>query len=98
MTQTTLFETLHTNAVTKKPYEGHNQQLLEKMRIERGYTSYEWMTFVQAKNKGLKVKRGAKSVKITGAFTNRDEETEQTSLNFRPVYLFNKDCTCEKEQ
>lgn len=52
------------NHVTKLAYQGNNQAELLKAKEEFGYSSNEWMTFLQANSVNRKVKKGSKSVAI----------------------------------
>lgn len=52
------------NAVTKKAYEGNNQDQLEGMFLQNEFGSTEWLTFIQAQSIGRKVKAGAKGTKL----------------------------------
>lgn len=50
------------NHVTKKEYTGENETALEVIKATMGFTSDEWLTFIQAKNAGFKVIKGSKGV------------------------------------
>lgn len=52
------------NAVTGAQYRGVNNLLLSHVAKERGYTDPRWCTFLQAKNRGWSVKKGAKGVPV----------------------------------
>jgi len=52
------------NFISKIEYHGHNQAILAMVREKMGYQEFAWITFVQARSAGLKVKKGSKSVKI----------------------------------
>ena len=52
------------NAVTGKPYNGKNVEKLTTAAKDLGTTEPRWLTFVQAKEKGYKIKKGAKGVKL----------------------------------
>lgn len=52
------------NHITKQSYQGNNQTALQFVFKSNGYKSNEWLTFLQAKNKNLKIKKGSKGVKL----------------------------------
>lgn len=52
------------NFKTKKIYSGVNQDHLAHVRGSKGYQSNQWLTFLQAKELGYKVKKGEQGVKI----------------------------------
>ncbi|MFV0479862.1 MAG: ArdC-like ssDNA-binding domain-containing protein [Anaerorhabdus sp.] len=54
----------HYNYTTGNNYRGRNQLLLELYSIARGYNDPRWMTFEQAKKKGLRVKKGASGLRL----------------------------------
>lgn len=86
------------NFLTGNIYQGKNQAELEAERIKNGYTSTQWITFLQAKEKGLKIKKGSRGVSVFRgfeSFTEKDAngkiKTESRPLGFHRV--FNLDCT-----
>lgn len=52
------------NHKTQKPYAGENQTALQEIANKNGFDSNEWLTFLQAKESGLKVKTGSKGVRL----------------------------------
>ena len=53
------------NAVTNQPYKGKNEMTLRVAgRLLDGGADPRWCTFIQARNKGWKVKQGSKGTKI----------------------------------
>jgi antirestriction protein ArdC len=88
------------NKVTGKVYEGNNQGELQVAKQKNNYKSNEWLTFLQAKDLNLKIKKGSKSVGICkgfGSFTEKDEKGKIKSVS-RPLgfaNVFNLD-VCEK--
>ena len=53
------------NAVTNQPYKGKNEATLQVAgRLLDGGKDPRWCTFIQARNKGWKVKKGAHGTKI----------------------------------
>lgn len=90
------------NKVSGKAYEGNNQSLLQTVKEKNGYQSDEWVTFLQAREIGLKVKKGSKGVSVFKGFmstTKKDEngkvKTGNAPLGFATV--FNLDC-CEARE
>jgi antirestriction protein ArdC len=49
---------LQRNYITKQAYEGVNQSELLTEQTKKGYNSSFWLTFLQAKDNGLKIKKG----------------------------------------
>lgn len=56
------------NKISGKPYQGKNQANLLAVKEDKGYKSNAWLTFLQAKNEGLKIKKGSKGVSIFKGF------------------------------
>jgi antirestriction protein ArdC len=81
------------NYTTKKEYTGNNQEMLQEVKEEMGYTSNEWMTFIQARNSGFKVKAGEKAVKLVrvGKYEKTEEGKTKESRFIRTFPVFNKD-------
>ena len=50
------------NVKTKKPYNGEQEQMLEQLRISRGWESNEWGSFLCWKGLDRKIIKGEKSV------------------------------------
>jgi len=88
------------NKVSGKVYQGKNQAELLIAKEKNGYQSNEWLTFLQARELGLKIKKGSKGVGIFkgfGSFTEKDENGKIKSVS-RPLgfaRVFNLD-VCEK--
>lgn len=86
------------NKKTGKAYEGRNQAELLTAKENNNYQSDEWLTFLQARELGLKIKKGSKSIGICkgfGTFTEKDENGKIKSVS-RPLgfaRVFNMDCT-----
>lgn len=68
---------LQKNYITKIAYEGQNQAYLMNYKEEAGFESNEWLTFLQAKEKGLKIKKGSKGISLV-RFINYAELNEKT--------------------
>lgn len=88
------------NKKTGKVYEGNNQRELQIAKQKNNYKSNEWITFLQARDLKLKIKKGSKSIGICkgfGTFTEKDENGKIKSVS-RPLgfaRVFNLD-VCEK--
>ena len=54
----------HFNKISQEPYQGQNILILDKVLLERGYQSREWLTYNQAQSIGYVVKKGEKSARI----------------------------------
>ncbi len=77
------------NAATGKHYNGLNIGTLEARAEElHGLEDPRWLTFLQAKELGYKVKKGAKGVKVTFWKIEEDKENDKTRriLKFYTVF------------
>lgn len=72
------------NIKTQREYQGKNATFL----VMAGFKSPEWGTFLQWKELGYKVKKGAKSQKILKVI---DLENEKNDKAIRTYSVFNKD-------
>lgn len=66
------------NAISKEEYRGDNQSRLSVAKEENEFTSDAWLTFLQAKQLGLKIKKGSKSQPIFKGFTTKVEIDKKT--------------------
>ncbi|MBQ3448256.1 MAG: ArdC family protein [Synergistaceae bacterium] len=78
------------NAITRKPYSGKNVEKLTAVAIEiNGLADPRWMTFLQAKELGGHVKKGAKGTAILFGGTVDDNRPDAkiiiTSSLFAPA-------------
>lgn len=86
------------NAASKLAYQGKNQEELLKAKMENNFKSNEWLTFLQAKNLGLRIKKGEHSTASVfrgfGKFNKKDingKTTEETGpLGFSKVFNLNQ--------
>jgi antirestriction protein ArdC len=76
---------MNINHITKQPYKGKNQTKLEEARAERGYNRTEWITFVQARQIGMTVKKGEHGVKIF-TMSSGDEENRGRPVGLKTVF------------
>lgn len=86
------------NGISKRPYWNILNALnLMLQAQDKGYSSPRWVTFNQAKAKGISVRKGEKGTKVFGWFerTNKDEEDEDSkgkpSLYARSFNVFNEE-------
>lgn len=81
------------NAKTGNDYEGRNATILEAMP----YTSENWATFLQWRELGRKVKKGAKGTPIVRMIeiTKTDKKTKKVESGNVPMYyhVFNEEQT-----
>lgn len=70
--------TLPYNATTGERYKGYNAIALLMSSIEQNFTDPRWMTYKQAKDADVQVKRGAKSTMI--GYFERTKITEETQI------------------
>ena len=76
------------NAKTKKEYNGKNVLMLAMTKKARGYNSCEWVTFLQARELGYKVRKGEKGTPILAVCENKKDD-EETKKGVRGYYVFN---------
>jgi len=82
------------NAFTKLAYQGKNQVELELSKEKNNYKSNEWLTFLQAKQLGLKIKKGEHtSASVFKGFSRVIEDDEERSIPLGFAKLFNLDQT-----
>jgi len=90
------------NASSGKLYQGGNQEALQAHKVALGFKSDEWLTFVQAKSKGLNLYKGAHGVRIV-KLVEREEASEKNEPKRsyrvpRSYVVFNLDQTYSKEE
>ena len=84
------------NAITGNSYNGGNvmNTLIDKMYND--YSSFEYATFKQAQNNGLKIKKGSKACPVyfytQYSKENKDSEEEESFLIMKRYSVFNLDC------
>jgi len=86
------------NKITGKVYEGKNQAELLAAKEKNGYKSNEWLTFLQARKAGLKIKKGSKAISIFRGFSkiekkDKDGKIKVESSHYGFAKVFNMDCT-----
>ena len=86
------------NIISNEEYQGNNQANLMAVKAEKDYKSDAWLTFLQAKDKGLKIKKGSKAVSVFKGFgkvvnETKDKKTEVKSVPMGFAYVFNLDQT-----
>lgn len=67
---------LQVNKITGLAYQGRNQGELYEAKLKNGFKSNEWVTFLQAQELKLRIKKGSKSVAVFKGFA-RGEEVEK---------------------
>lgn len=82
---------LQINHITKRTYQGKNQAELLEAKKKNNFQSDEWLTFVQARENGLKIKKGSHGEHILSVFD--DEKSENKSKAVKWVVVFNLDQT-----
>lgn len=82
------------NHKTKQKYEGSNADSLNHIQSSQGFTSNEWLTFLQAKELGFKIKKGSKGNKIVRVLEVQDEKGKEKK-RIKSFTVFNLD-QCEK--
>ena len=86
------------NKKTGKVYEGRNQVELLNAKASNNYKSDEWLTFLQARELGLKIKKGSKGVGIFKGYTTIETKDKEGKIKVGSAPLgfakvFNMDCT-----
>ncbi len=86
------------NHKTNNAYQGKNQAILLKIKESNNYKSNNWLTFVQARDLKLKIKKGSKGISIFKGFNTVDEKTKDGKIKIVSVPMgfarvFNLDCT-----
>lgn len=86
---------LQYNATTKTPYEGRNQAVLLAAKEESKFNSDQWITFLQAKDNGLMIKRGSHGIGIVKFVEVEVERDGKLEVEHAPKYykVFNLDQT-----
>jgi len=89
---------LQFNKSSKVEYQGQNQATLLGVKKEREYKADAWVTFLQARELGLKIKKGSKGVAIFKGFgqvTEKDKKgkTKTSTIPMGWARVFNLDCT-----
>jgi len=79
-------------------YQGQNQAELQTAKIKNGFESDEWLTFLQAKTAGLKIKKGSHGVSVFKGFGKFDDKNKDGDrvVESRPLgfaRVFNLDQT-----
>jgi len=93
------------NLITGNLYQGENQVVLESVRVQNNYKSNAWVTFLQANQKNLKIKKGSKAVTIFNGFstgTKKVKEGDKEVIKNVPIIngyskVFNLEQTEKKE-
>lgn len=81
------------NAITRKAYNGRNQDALQLMALACGYTDPRWLTFKQAMMLGGAVKKGAKGTPLSYYKTEIDEKTGKKKTRKLSFVVFNAEQT-----
>lgn len=87
------------NFLTKLAYQGKNEVSLEQSQLKNGFKSNQWLTFLQAKQLGLKVKKGEHSTaSVFKGFQNfkekqKDGKTKEYTAPLGFARVFNLDQT-----
>lgn len=68
------------NHITKAIYQGKNQVELLSAKEQESFGSDEWLTFLQAKQVGLKVKKGSHGVHIFKGFNEVEVKDKDGKL------------------
>ena len=96
---------LQHNHTTGKEYQGKNQANLLSAKEERGFESSAWLTFLQARDSKLKIKKGSKGVTIFkgySEFITKDEKSgkekrKSGSLGYARVFNLDQTIKYKKE-
>jgi antirestriction protein ArdC len=85
------------NKKTQTAYEGYNQYFLQIAKDNNGFKSNEWLTFLQAKELNLKIKKGSHGVRLMKVYEDEKETKDgKKTVGARHVMgftVFNADQT-----
>jgi len=86
------------NKISGLSYQGKNQTNLLTVKKEKNFSSNAWITFIQAREQGLKIKKGSKAVGIFKGFGKVERKTKDDKVRTKNVpmgfaYVFNLDQT-----
>lgn len=89
----TIYIMTNHNLITGDVYQGRNQRELEITRVKNKWISDEWLTFLQARDQGLKIIKGSTGVSVFKGFLRFEDENEKgetirtsASLGFARVF------------
>lgn len=68
------------NKVSGLAYQGNNWVDLLNSKSANNFSSNEWVTFLQAKGLGLKVKKGSRGVRVFKGFRSVDVKNKDGKL------------------
>jgi antirestriction protein ArdC len=74
-----------TNYVTELPYSGKNALIL----ASSGYKDPRFLTFLQAKQAGLMIRKGEKGIPLMRVIRNEKKEDEKKRNGLRGFVVFN---------
>jgi antirestriction protein ArdC len=86
---------LQKNKITGRAYEGGNQAELLNVKVDEGYLSNEWITYVQARNLGKKlVNAKGKGIGLRTFVEDTEVDTKngKTEKTHRPSYFVVFNC------
>lgn len=76
------------NAKTGNSYNGKNLMTLTGVAKKNGYASDKWMTFLQAKELGRKIKNGEHGVSIFCGFRAYSQKNEDGKIEEKTAFKF----------
>lgn len=56
------------NVISGKAYQGKNQLELQKAKKQNGFEADGWLTFLQARERGLRIVKGSKGISVFKGF------------------------------
>jgi antirestriction protein ArdC len=77
------------NHVTGVEYTNGNSAQLSDIQTKNGYKASEWLTFLQAKEKGLMIKKGSKGVRLVRVFDTDKGELGKEKKAVKAFTVFN---------
>lgn len=85
------------NEITNEYYQGLNQSRLQVSKKKNNFSSDAWLTFLQARDLKLKIKKDSKGISITKHFIEEEEiengKTRTISIPTGHSTIFNLDQT-----
>lgn len=78
------------NHVTKIEYAGGNNDTLNHTQRTAGYKTNQWLTFLQARDLGLTIKKGSKGIRLMRVCEDKKNKSKKFVKSFT---VFNIDQT-----
>jgi len=78
------------NHITQIEYTKSNATTLEEAKVSNGFTSDEWLTFIQAKESNRQIIKGSKGIRLVRVFdTDKTDTAGKAKKAIKGFTLFN---------